>query len=213
MISINDFQSQFLDYAARSRLWNELQQREQADDLNELLLLVIESEELLLRKFGLPCTLSYSKLLQEYSLKSALKLDDVSALYSALASLADEYLLSPVLSDIDLLIEAQKKKIYIDEVFPQLSLEIKAEPYYLYLYCEFLLKGRLSAVDFMNEVLLVKKHDLSQRLQRLTEGDNMAMAAAEDTEICSCGLNYLNHFLQGYKEFENKFYREPYYHD
>mgnify|MGYP003579865971 CR=1 FL=1 len=178
-----------------------------AEDHNDLMLLIVEGERRLLEMFGLPCTLSHSKTLQYCALKQDLALLDVELLYSQLGAAAEEYLLGPVTTDIELLEQAQEKKLYIDEVLPLMSLKLKAEPYYLYLYLEFFLKDLISARLFLEEVKIVQQNNLSSRLHELSK-DTDWQGSAEYQDLAEYGLMYMESFLNDYTAFETKFYEQ-----
>lgn len=207
MISINDFQSQFLDYAARNRLWNQMQSEHSAEALNDLLKRIIEGEHELLRGFGLPYTLINSKLVQYYASKNNLTLWDIDFLFSKLKLVAAEYVLEPVASDIQLLTVAQEKMLHIDDVLPNMNLKLKREPYYLYLYLEFFLKELISPRLFFEELKIVNSNNLASRLHALSKKIEWR-DYEEYHQLTKYGLKHLEDFLSNWEEFEQNLYQK-----
>ena len=203
MIPFSDFQTQYLDYAAHNRLWEFLQAGHSHEDLNELMLLILEGEEKILQSFGLPGTLSNSSLLQITSLNEDLSLADIAVLYRQLREEADRYLEGKVLTDLELLEVAQKWGLYIDEVLPQTSLKLKAEPYYHFLYAEYLMTGILTPERFLKEIRIVAENDLSIRLHRLID-DPAGKESEEYRKLAGFGLAHLAEFVEGYGDFKKK---------
>lgn len=212
MITIEEFQAEFLNYATQNRLWVDIQLSGDYTELDNFLSGIVESEGRLLDKFGLPCTLSRSEILQKHSLIIGLSLADVWSLYSWLKEEANQYFLSATVSDIQLLSDAQKEKVYIDEVLPQTSLGIRAESYYLYLYYELLLKDKIGPQLFVEEVRKVKENHLSQRLHSLLVLEGAARNK-EHQILAGYGLKHLDEFLEGYPIFEAEFYKSTIIHD
>ena len=197
MIAFNDFQTAFLDYAARNRLWEFLQAGHSHEDLNELMLLILEGEEQILQSFGLPCTLGNSSLLQIASLNENFGLADIRQLYRQLGEEAGRYLGGKVQTDLQLLEIAQKWGLYIDEVLPQTSMKLKAEAYYHFLYAQYFLPGSISPECFLKEIRIVAKNDLATRLYRLS-GDPAWQTGEEYGKLAGFGLSYLQEFMEGY---------------
>lgn len=200
MFTLRDFQADYLDYAARTRLWEFLQASHAEEDLNELMLRILEGEEKIMQSFGLPSTQCHSSLLHLASLNPHFGLSDIEALYGELQERADRYLSGNVLSDLQLLEMAQKWGLQSYEVLPQTSLKLQAEPYYHFLYVEYFLPGHLSAQSFLEEIRIVAKNKLATQIYVLTI--NLQWKDCRDYALLSeYGLVYLDEFLEGYADF------------
>ena len=200
MIIFEEFKAVYLDYVARNRLWAFLQGSDSHVKLNDLMLLILEGEEKILQSFGLPAILSYSSLLQIKSLKVNFDLADISVLYDELNSEAKLYLTGSVKTDLELLNMAQKRGLYIDEVLPQLSLKLKAESYFHFLYDKCFLPGIITAQNFLEEIRIVSESKLSLRIHQLTNDPNWIQNDEYD-QLSEFGLVYLLDFMAGYANF------------
>ena len=193
MISTEEFQAGFLDYAARNRLWNTLQQNHPDEELNDLMLLIIEWEDYVLQRFGLPSVLKYSQILQIHSLSDHLTLISISTIHFRLMCEAEEYLTGDTLTDIELLKRAQNNQSLIDDVLPEISFKLKAEPYYIFVY-DMLLRKHISPQSCLEEIRIVSENHLNERILNLKQHDG-SVPTQEFGALLDFELKYLDRFL------------------
>lgn len=192
-----ELHSKLQDYVAWSHLWHKLDSAYPREDLNDLMLKLTFTEKEILIHFGLPHTFQYSELFQNLGLKEDFKLSDIDDLLEEIRETAEIYLTGQVITDIDLVRMAQKHALDIEEVLPELSFKLDIEPYYIYIYINFLLADLMSAEDFLEELKIIQVNDLSHRLNLVSQNKSL-MLEEEYKELLGYNLKCFEDFLENY---------------
>ena len=200
-IKEDQLKSRLQDYVALAHLWHYLQAGHTKEDLNDLLIKQHDIEVEILSQYGLPHTLYYSELFQFLGLRKKFKLKYLNSFLKKLRYEAEKYHSRPVISDLALLELAQDHQLDIGEVLPELTLRLQPEPYYTYLYFAHLLTKQASAADILQELKIIRKHDLSLKLCMLSNDKNL-LKTPEYQKLLDSNLKFLDAFLG---EFETSF--------
>lgn len=189
------------EYVALIRFWHYLQQTNSDEQLNDLMVKMIDIEEKVLAAFGLPVTLTNGQQFQFLGLKDEFDLNDIDVFLKDLEQQAIAYHNSTPNTDLELIKRAQDQYLYIDEVLPETSLKLKAEPYYVFVYEEYLLTRRVTPETFLEEIRNVAKNDLSMSLYKLSTMPDPCSSELYAT-LNEYNLLFLDPFLTYYPEFE-----------
>jgi len=185
------------DYVAWSHLWHRLDRSHSREELNGLMVKMILAEKEILNHFGLPHTFQYSELFQFLGLKEDFEMSDIDDFLQELKESAEIYLTGQVITDLELIRMAQTKALDIEEVLPELSLKLDLEPYYIYIYVNFLLKNLISPEDFLKELMIINQHDLSFRLNLVSQNKSLMMEE-EYKSLFNYNLKCFDSFLSDY---------------
>lgn len=106
---------------------------------------VLELEREILEKFGLPATLDFREEMEIFIYEE--KLDDKSLdeFIVKLSAIAANYLLAPIVSDLEQLMEAKKQKLVFDYFFRKIGLT--ANCYQVFLYEELFCKNYINDAE------------------------------------------------------------------
>lgn len=193
------------NYVAFAHLWHKLQSTHSDDELNHLMLSMTEIEEDVLAHYGLPCTFTFSDIFQELGVKENFALADINTYIARIELEATQYFSEPVLTDLELLKKAQIEQSEIDEILPELSLKLKAEPYFIYCYYEILLEYNTTEDLFLRELKLVVENDCSMTILNLAESKKSNFKKDKVYQKLSCiGLTFLDDFLKNHSSFDYK---------
>lgn len=185
------------DYVAWSHLWHRLDRSHSREELNGLMVKMILAEKEILNHFGLPHTFQYSELFQFLGLKEDFEMSDIDDFLQELKESAEIYLTGQVITDLELIIMAQINALDIEEVLPELSFKLDMEPYYIYIYVNFLLKNLISPEDFLKELMIINQHDLSFRLNLVSQNKSLMMKE-EYKSLFNYNLKCFDSFLSDY---------------
>ncbi|WP_152439938.1 hypothetical protein [Arcticibacter svalbardensis] len=195
-----EFPELLLDYIARAHLWHQLVTNHSDEELNDLMLKMVETEQALMTYYGLPFTLKYSELFQFFALKEDFVLADIAEFILSLEEAANEYILQPVLTDVQLLQQAKENSLKAEDVLPELSLHLQPQHYYLFLYDVLFLQEDIDAAAILQEMQLVSENQIAGRLH-LIGIDNMLLAEEDNNDIWEMGLQFLGDFMGGYPRY------------
>lgn len=189
------------EYVALIRFSQYLQQENSDEKLNVLMIKMIDIEEKVLGAFGLPVTLTNGQQFQFLGLKDDFKLSDIDEFLENLKQEATDYLTSAALTDLQLIKRAQDNNLYIDEVLPETSLKLKAEPYYVFVYDEYLLTRRITPQTFLEEIRIVAQNKIGMAIYNLSKVDDPYSTELYE-KVAACNLLFLDPFLTYYPQFE-----------
>ncbi|MEO6850526.1 MAG: hypothetical protein ABI166_07845 [Mucilaginibacter sp.] len=193
------------NYVAFAHLWHKLESKHSDEELNHLMLSMTEIEEDILTHYGLPCTFAFSDIFQELGANEDFTFTDINICLAKIELEAKLYFSEPILTDLELLRKAQIEQIEIDEILPELSLKLKAEPYYIYCYYNHLLKYNTTEELFLNELRLVVENNCSMPILNLAENKKSNFKKDKSyQELSRIGLNFLESFLKDHSSFDYK---------
>jgi hypothetical protein len=187
--------NKLVDYVAYSHLWHLLAKTNSDEDLKYLMVRVVEIEEEILSHYGLPLTFNHSDILQELGIKDDFKLSDINSCIEHLEQIAKKHFDSPILTDMELLRSAQESRLDIDNVLPELTLKLYAEPYYFFCYYFLFLPKKITPELFLEELKSVVNHKCSDKLTRLVEQNLSDYSTQWDYhEVKIIGLHFIDIF-------------------
>jgi hypothetical protein len=199
---MEDLFDKLTDYVAYAHLWHKLNKTQTDDELNYLMLRMADIEEEISIHYGLPLTLEYSDIFQELGIKDDFKLADIPICIEKLEQAAEDYFDRPVLTDLQLLKQAQKKQLEIDFVLPELTLRLRPYTYYTFCYYFLFLKKKTTPKLYLRELELVEKNNLVKKLQELVNLPN-CKETREYLTAKMAGLSYLDIYLDNYEDYYN----------
>lgn len=149
----------------------------------------------ILKHFGLPDTTDYTELLEFGKRKLTQKeiKDTIDRLHNA----AKKYLLRPVLTDEQILKDAQEQKKSPYRVLPELG--INPHTYTIFVYNEFLLKDRDTIENILRTLRLANRDDILAHLGNIENGDS-ATQPETIIELQKIGILYLDEFKEHAKQ-------------
>jgi len=127
---------------------------------------VLELEEKILKQFALPITLSNSKILREIFDESEIE----NAIW-VLELRAKKYLLSTPKSELEILADAQNKKLDAFDVLPEIGLSTNS--YNTFVYENILLKKKATPKQVLDELIYFQKKKLLKLLVALEKSESM----------------------------------------
>jgi len=143
----------------------------------------------ILHHFGLPDSTDYSKILEFGKRKLTEKevRDTIEKLHNA----ARKFLLRPVLTDEQILKDAQEQKKSPYQVLPELG--INPHMYTIFVYNEFLLKDRDTIGNILSTLRLANRNDILNHLGNIENGDS-ATPPETIKELQKIGILYLDEY-------------------
>lgn len=146
-----------------------------------------KTQDEILKIFQLPLKTEYYKLLWFKGLPDDILLEQrIAKLHLA----AKEYLLSPVITEIELLNDAKERGDSSFDILPELNIETHV--YNVFVYNKIFLRGKDSAEDVLRELRLANEEENLNMLGRL------AMKTLDNDcifQLKQKGINYINEFM------------------
>ncbi len=150
---------------------------------------ILEIQDSILNKFGLPITsnnetfLIFNNIPTDFEINEKIKL---------LNQTATDYLLSNVKTDIQILRDAKELKQDAFIVLPELKIPTHA--YTIFVYDEILLNEKDSIENVLIDLRLVNKPEILNALGRLIQGDNEDAAKASEY-LKNYSIRYIQQFI------------------
>ena len=202
---MKDVFDKITNYVAFAHLWHALQSTHSDEEMNHLMLTMTEIEGDVLTHYGLPWTFTFSEIFQNLAIKENFTLNDINVCIAKIELEAKSYFSEPVLTDLELLKKAQIEQIDIDEILPELSLKLKAEPYFIYCYYDIFLEYNTTEELFLKELKLVVDNDCSMSILNLAEiKKNNFKKDKIYQRLNNIGLAFLDSFLKNHSSFDYK---------
>lgn len=145
----------------------------------------------ILEHFGLPDSTDYTNIL-EFG-KHKLTQKEIKNAIDKLHKAAKKFLLGPVLTDEQILKDAQGQQKSPYKVLPELG--ITTHIYTIFVYNEFLLKNRDTIENILKTLRLTNQGDILNHLGNIANGDS---AAPQEIikELQKTGILYLDEFIE-----------------
>lgn len=174
-----------LEYLQKKTQFEKKGEPNENDELFEEILFI---EDNILKKFGLPSSKKYSKILWEFDNK-----DDIETIISSLNKAAKEYLISPPKLELEILLEAIREKSNPYDILPEIG--VVTHDYTLFIYNHILLTQKKDVGIIWNEYKKVHMDDLLSKVYILGTKNN-PQSDILYKEIKKYNLKFLNDYLK-----------------
>ncbi|MET6998132.1 hypothetical protein [Chitinophaga defluvii] len=154
---------------------------------------VLDMENDILSQFGLPASKRFVQILHDFVQQGQVNDHLLDYVSKKLRSAAKKYLLSPVMSDIELLEHARELKRSPYDVLPELG--YPAHEYSLFLVGELLYRRNMAASDVLDELKKMQHFDSWNDLMVLSKMNNYSTHELY-TKLKKQELRFVDDFIQ-----------------
>lgn len=154
---------------------------------------VEEMESDILTQFGLPVSKRFVQILHDFVHHSVVNDQLLDYVSRKLKTAARKYLLSPVMSDQELLTQARDQKRSPYDVLPELG--YPAHEYALFLIGELLYRRNMAPQDILEELRQMQRHHSWEDLQVLSKINNYSTHELY-TKLKKHNLRFVDDFIQ-----------------
>ncbi|EOR93039.1 hypothetical protein ADIARSV_3795 [Arcticibacter svalbardensis MN12-7] len=95
---------------------------------------------------------------------------------------------------------AKEDSLIAEELIPELSLNLNAEPYYEFIYEHLFLEGTICAEDLLKEIRIVANNQLASKLHAVAL-NNEIIKKVEFQDLWNYKLRFIYMFITEYKAF------------
>jgi hypothetical protein len=152
-----------------------------------------DMENDILSQFGLPASKRFVQILHDFVNHGQVNEHLLEYVSKKLRSAARTYLLSPVMSDVDVLNHARDQKRSPYDVLPELG--YPAHEYAIFMVGELLYRRNMSAVDVLDELRKVQHADSWNELLMLSRISNYTTHELYE-KLKKQGLRFVDDFIQ-----------------
>lgn len=154
---------------------------------------VLDLENDILTQFGLPTSRRFVQILHDFVNHGQVNEQLLDFVSKKLRSAARKYLLSPVMSDIELLVHAREQKRSPYDVLPELG--YPAHDYALFLVGELYYRRNMAASDILDELKKMQRHNSWTDLTLLSQMNNYTSTELY-TKLKKYELRFIDDYIQ-----------------
>jgi len=152
-----------------------------------------DMENDILSQFGLPASKRFVQILHDFVNHAQVNDHLLEYVSKKLRSAARTYLLSPVMSDVDLLNHARDQKRSAYDLLPELG--YPTHEYAIFMVAELLYRRNMASIDVLDELRKVQQHDSWNELLLLSKISNHNTNELY-IKMKKYGLRFLDDFIQ-----------------